>query len=157
MERATFSDATVPILGDGVKWLGYVPSLHLLWNAGYYLDSYNARQAFSTYDHQVVLRIVWLPLLSESDRTLLHLGVNGRFGHVDDDELQIRSRPEAFPAPYFVDTGKFSATTTRMAGWGKTMPKGGGLGLAATYTFVTYVAAVAQVIAGGQISPAGDR
>lgn len=117
MERATFSDATVPILGDGVKWLGYVPSLHLLWNAGYYLDSYNARQAFSTYDHQVVLRIVWLPLLSESDRTLLHLGVNGRFGHVDDDELQIRSRPEASPAPYFVDTGKFSATSTRMAGW----------------------------------------
>lgn len=117
MERATMSDATVPILGDGVKWLGYAPELRLIWNLGYYLDSYNARQAFSTYDHQFVVRIAWLPLLSESNRTLLHIGFNGRSGAVDEDELQIRSRPEAFPAPYFVDTGKFPATFTNMAGW----------------------------------------
>lgn len=117
MERATMSDATVPILGDGVKWLGFVPEWKILWNIGYYLDSINARQSFSTYDNQFVARIAWLPLLSETDRTLLHIGMNGRSGAVDDDELQIRSRPEAFPAPYFVDTGKFTAYTTRMLGW----------------------------------------
>lgn len=116
MERATMSDATVPILGDGVKWLGYAPELRLIWNLGYYLDSYNARQAFSTYDHQFVVRIAWLPLLSEPDRNLLHIGFNGRSGAVDENELQIRSRPEASPAPYFVDTGKFPATFTNMAG-----------------------------------------
>ncbi|MCK6620257.1 MAG: porin [Calditrichaceae bacterium] len=117
MERATMSDATVPILGDGVKWLGYVPELNLIWNIGYYIDSFNARQAFSTYDNQFVVRIAWVKLLSEAKRTLLHLGFNGRSGAVDDDELQIRSRPEAFPASYFVDTGKFRAYNTRMAGW----------------------------------------
>lgn len=117
MERATMSDATVPILGDGVKWLGYVPELHLIWNVGYYFDSFNARQAFSTYDNQFVVRIAWVGLLSEANRTLLHLGFNGRSGAVDEDELQIRSRPEANPAPYFVDSGKFPATFTRMAGW----------------------------------------
>jgi phosphate-selective porin OprO/OprP len=117
MERATMSDATVPILGDGVKWLGYVPELHLLWNLGYYVDSYNARQAFSTYDHQFVARIAWVKILSETDHRMLHIGFNGRSGAVDEDILQIRSRPEAFPAPYFVDTGKFEAYTTRMAGW----------------------------------------
>ncbi|HZL85975.1 MAG TPA: porin [Candidatus Krumholzibacteria bacterium] len=117
MERSSMSDATIPILGDGVKWLGYVPKRHLIWNLGYYLDSYNARQAFSTYDNQVVARVAWLPILSEDDRTLLHVGVNGRYGNVDEDLLQIRARPEANPAPYFVDTGSFAARHTSMAGW----------------------------------------
>jgi phosphate-selective porin OprO/OprP len=111
------SDATVPILGDGVKWLGYSKKWQLLWNLGYFIDSYNARQSFSTYDNQFVARIAWLPIMSESDKTLLHIGLNGRSGAVDEDELQIRSRPEAFPASYFVDTGKFTAYNTTMAGW----------------------------------------
>lgn len=38
MERATISDATIPILADGVKWLGYAPELGLLWNVGVYGD-----------------------------------------------------------------------------------------------------------------------
>jgi len=116
MERAAISDATIPILGDGVKWLAYVPEWHLVLNLGYYLDSINARQAFSSYDNQFVARVAWLPPLSDNNRNLLHIGFNGRSGAVDEDELQIRSRPEAFPAPYFVDTGKFPATFTRMAG-----------------------------------------
>jgi phosphate-selective porin OprO and OprP len=117
IERATMSDATIPILGDGVKWLGFVPEWKILWNIGYFLDSINARQSFSTYDNQFVARVAWLPILSETDRTVLHIGINGRSGAVDENELQIRSRPEAFPAPYFVDTGKFPAHNTRMLGW----------------------------------------
>jgi isoquinoline 1-oxidoreductase beta subunit len=52
------------------------------------------------------------------------------------------------PERYPLDTGRLRAVierVTKEAGWGKSMPKGSGLGLAATYTFVTYVAAVAQV------------
>ena len=52
------------------------------------------------------------------------------------------------PERYPMDTGRLRAVierATREAGWGKTMAKGSGLGLAATYTFVTYVAAVAHV------------
>ncbi len=52
------------------------------------------------------------------------------------------------PERYPMDTGRLRQVierATREAGWGKSMPKGSGLGLAATYTFVTYVAAVAQV------------
>jgi phosphate-selective porin OprO/OprP len=40
-----------------------------------------------------------------------------RYGKPKDGKLQLRSRPEAFPAPYFVDTGKFSASSSRMAGY----------------------------------------
>jgi isoquinoline 1-oxidoreductase beta subunit len=52
------------------------------------------------------------------------------------------------PERYPMDTGRLRQVievATRLAGWGKTMPKGSGLGLAASYTFVTYVAAVAHV------------
>jgi isoquinoline 1-oxidoreductase subunit beta len=52
------------------------------------------------------------------------------------------------PERYPIDTGRLRQVievATRQAGWGKSMPKGSGLGLAATYTFVTYVAAVAEV------------
>jgi len=52
------------------------------------------------------------------------------------------------PERYPIDTSRLSRVievASRMAGWGRSMPKGSGLGLAATYTFVTYVAAAAQV------------
>jgi isoquinoline 1-oxidoreductase beta subunit len=52
------------------------------------------------------------------------------------------------PERYPMDTGRLRQVidrATREAGWGRSMPKGSGLGLAATYTFVTYVAAVAHV------------
>jgi isoquinoline 1-oxidoreductase beta subunit len=61
------------------------------------------------------------------------------------------------PESYVYDTGRMRAVieaATREGGWGRAMPKGSGLGLAATYTFVTYVAAVAQVVVGadGQVA-----
>lgn len=52
------------------------------------------------------------------------------------------------PQRYPVDTGRLRRvieTATKEAGWGKTLPKGQGLGLAAHYSFVTYVAIVIAV------------
>ncbi len=115
LERATIIDATIPILADGVKWLGYVPERGLLWNIGWYGDWLSEEESFSSYDHQFVARVAWLPIASETEGTLLHIGLSGRQGEPDDGQLQVRSRPEAFPAPYFVDTGKFSAESSRVA------------------------------------------
>jgi isoquinoline 1-oxidoreductase beta subunit len=52
------------------------------------------------------------------------------------------------PERYPVDTGRLRRvveTAAREARWGRTMPKGRGLGIAAHYSFVTYVAAVVEV------------
>jgi len=49
------------------------------------------------------------------------------------------------PARYPIDTGRLRAvieTATREAGWGRDMPEGRGLGLAAHHSFVSYVAVV---------------
>jgi isoquinoline 1-oxidoreductase beta subunit len=52
------------------------------------------------------------------------------------------------PQRYPVDMGRLRRvieTVTREAGWGREFPKGRGLGLAAHYSFVSYVAAVVEV------------
>jgi isoquinoline 1-oxidoreductase beta subunit len=52
------------------------------------------------------------------------------------------------PDLYPVDTGRLRRvveTAAREAGWGRQMPKGRGLGIAAHYSFVSYVASVVEV------------
>ena len=114
MERSTINDATIPILADGIKWLGWLPKPRILWNLGLYKDWLSEGQGFSTYDTQIVGRLAWLPILSEEKRTLLHVGMSGRYGEPNDGELKLRSRPEAFLSEYFVDTGTFAAKDTKM-------------------------------------------
>jgi phosphate-selective porin OprO and OprP len=116
MERMPITDATVPLLADGIKWLGYVPSSHLFWNLGAFTDWLSKGQTFSSYNQQFVARAGWLPYASDTAGTLLHLGLNFRAGSVDTDSLLLRSKPEAFPAPYFIRTGKFPTTSAWEAG-----------------------------------------
>lgn len=111
MERLPFTDASVPLLADGIKWLGYTPSQHWFWNLGAFTDVLSEGQSFSSYNNQFVARVGWVPLNSDTTGTLLHIGMNFRAGDINNDTLQLRSKPEAFPAPYFIDTGKFPAQT----------------------------------------------
>ena len=52
------------------------------------------------------------------------------------------------PALYPLDTGRLRRvveTVAKEANWGRTMPKGRGLGIAAHYSFVSYIASVVEV------------
>jgi len=111
MERLPFTDATVPLLADGIKWLGYVPNSRWFWNLGAFMDAFSEGQSFSTYNYQFVVRTGWVPLPGDTAGTLLHVAMNFRIGDVNKDTLQLRSKPEAFPAPYFIDTKKFPAAS----------------------------------------------
>jgi phosphate-selective porin OprO/OprP len=62
-------DATIPILADGIKWIGYSQEKHLVWNLGAFGDTFSEGQTFSTYSHQFVGRIAWLPI--ENEETVL--------------------------------------------------------------------------------------
>lgn len=117
MERSTMSDASIPILADGIKLLGYSPKIGLMWNLGTYVDWFSRGQSFSTYSQQQVARVAWLPIRSSIKEEVLHLGINLRYGKPKDGMLQLRSRPEASPAPFFVDTGSFAAHSTSMIGY----------------------------------------
>jgi phosphate-selective porin OprO/OprP len=111
MERLPFTDATIPLLADGIKWLGYIPSKHLFWNAGMFTDWLSEGQSFSSYNYQFVVRSGFTKLTSETAGTLFHVAMNFRIGSINKDTLQLRSKPEAFTAPYFIDTGKFPASS----------------------------------------------
>src|SRR5437660_7287332 len=61
-----------------------------------------------------------------------------------DDSWNYTESPDLYP----FDTGRLRQvidTAAQHAGWGKQLPAGQGLGIAAHYSFVTYVAAVVQV------------
>jgi phosphate-selective porin OprO/OprP len=109
MERLPFGDATIPLLADGIKWLGLTPDRHWFWNLGLFTDWLSEGQTFSSYNHQFVLRTGWVPLVSDTVGTLLHMAMNFRVGDVNNDSITLRSKPEAFPAPYFINTGRFPA------------------------------------------------
>lgn len=108
LERQMALDV-IPILADGVKWLGYLPKQGILWNVGAYGDALSKGQSFSTFQWQAAARIAWLPIYSKENETLLHIGTSLRYGKPVDDKIRLRSRPEAFIAPYFIDTGTFQS------------------------------------------------
>ncbi len=114
MERQPINDATLPILADGVKWLGYLQKRKIIWNLGFYGDAVSEGQTFSTYENQISGRFAYLPILSPSGGNLLHIGISHRYGKAKDGKLKLRARPGAWAAPYFVDTGDIAASHSRM-------------------------------------------
>lgn len=116
-ERFTFSDAAIPLLADGIKWLGYVPKRNLIWNLGVFTDALSKDQSFSSYHKAIAGRIAWVPMVSDSVGKLLHLGLSFQVGEPEDKTLQLKSKPEASDAPNFIDTGKFPATSATLVGF----------------------------------------
>jgi phosphate-selective porin OprO/OprP len=115
IERTPILDF-VPILADGVKWMGYFPGQRLHVSLGWFADALSEDEKFATYDHQIVSRVAWTPILSEAERKVLHLGLSGRTGEADNDVLRLRSRPESNQAPYFVDTDRIPASGASATG-----------------------------------------
>jgi phosphate-selective porin OprO/OprP len=109
IERTNTLDAFVPILADGVKWMGYHPKSRIFYSLGWFGDALSEKEKFATYDDQIVGRIAWQALLSESDQRVLHLSVMYRDAHPDGGALTVRSRPEDYLTPYFIDTGKITS------------------------------------------------
>lgn len=115
MERSPFLDAFIPILADGIKWIGAAPRARLSWQLGFYGDQLSENEKFATYDRQVVGRLIWVPV--ETNAKLLHIAIMGRDTKPDNGQFQPRSRPESFLSPYYVDAGKFPADHARTAGF----------------------------------------
>jgi len=109
VERSQALDAFVPILGDGFKYMGYFKKPRIYVNLGFYGDAWSEDEKFAIYDHQFTPRLVWQPILSESGNKVLHLGVMGRDAKPDNDAIRVKSKPGAFHAPNFLDTGSIPA------------------------------------------------
>lgn len=115
MERQMAIDV-IPILADGIKWLGFLPKQKIFWNTGIFADWLSKGQSFSTFKWQTVLRTGFLPIYHLEKNEVLHLGVNYRYAVPVNEEIRLRSRPEADPAFHFIDTGKFPSTNSNQFG-----------------------------------------
>lgn len=115
MERQMAIDV-IPILADGIKWLAYLPKSRIFWNIGAYADWFSKGQSFSTFKSQFAVRVGWLPIYSKENKEVLHVGVNYRYGEPVNGEIKLSSRPEADPAPKFIDTGKFMSSSSNHIG-----------------------------------------
>jgi phosphate-selective porin OprO/OprP len=114
-ERATANDAFIPILADGIQLRGSVPSRGLAWNVGIYDDEFTETESFNKNDNQLVARGVWQPWHGTSE-DILHLGLAYRYGTDEDGQVQYKSRPESFSAPFVIDTGSFAVDHTQTVG-----------------------------------------
>jgi phosphate-selective porin OprO/OprP len=97
----------IPILADGIKWMGYLPQSRVFWNLGYFNDLTSKGEGFSTFAWQYVARIGWLPIYNKEKNKVLHIATNLRYGKPLDGKFTIKSRPESNPAPQIINTGSF--------------------------------------------------
>lgn len=115
MERQMALDA-IPILADGIKWMGFLPRSRVLWNLGIYNDMLSEGEGFSTFEWQFASRVGWLPVFSADKKEVMHVAVNYRYGEPLNNQIRLKSRPETDPAPYFIDTGTFPASYSNHIG-----------------------------------------
>jgi phosphate-selective porin OprO/OprP len=108
MERQMALDV-IPILADGIKYMGFLPKQKLFWNIGYFNDLLSEGQGFSTYKWQFASRVGVLPIYNPEEKTVMHIAANYRYGSILNGTMRLKSRPESNPAPFFIDTGNFSS------------------------------------------------
>ena len=105
-ERQMANDP-IPILADGIKYLGYFPKSRIFLNLAYYNNFLSKKQSFATFQSQFVARVGWLPLYDKENNKLLHVDVEFQYGKPKDGKMTLKSRPESNPTPQLINTGEF--------------------------------------------------
>jgi len=98
----------IPILADGIKYMGFYPRAKMFLNLGYFNNWTSKGQGFATFREQVVARIGWLPILDTKNNKVLHIATSLRWGKPKDDVMTLKSRPESNPTPQLINTGQFT-------------------------------------------------
>jgi phosphate-selective porin OprO/OprP len=115
MERAT-NDALVPSRNTGFKLANTALNQHLTWQIGWFNDWFVSGESLGDSDNQFVGRVTGTPIYRNDGRSLIHLGLAGRYAEPENGTFRYRQRPEANTAPLFVDTGAFEAESSKTLG-----------------------------------------
>jgi len=107
-ERSAIADALMPARNHGVVLSGTAASDNVSWAAGAFNNWIDSNESFSDTSNQLVGRVTWAPEVFQNESNLLHFGLGLRYTNAK-QPLRARSRPEFNNAPFYVDTGSFSA------------------------------------------------
>ena len=113
---------------------------------GWFRSVYNIPHAFAVQSFAAELAVA-----AGRDPKDYLLELMGPPRQIDTRKLSVTWNYGEDPELYLLDTGRLRAVIERVAeasGWGRSLPKGRGLGVAAHRSFVTYVAAVVEVEVG---------
>ncbi len=111
MERSTMTTAMAFVDSHiaGVRFSGTAAGERMTWSAGWFNNWLDDDLSFSQSGSVFAGRISGLPIVANGGRRLLHLGVSGVYRQAQDGNFKLRSVPEVYEAPDFVDTGSFPA------------------------------------------------
>jgi phosphate-selective porin OprO/OprP len=119
-ERAAAENAMMDSRNIGVTLSGRAFDERVTWAGGVFNNWIDSGESFSDNAKQYTGRLSWLPIISEDESNLVHLGFSVRHDEATQG-LQYSSVPEVRDAPLFVDTGLFDANSATLfnleAGW----------------------------------------
>jgi len=102
-ERASVADGLLPARNIGVALNGTMINERMTWAAGVFNNWYEEGRSFSDNPTVITGRITGLPLLSEDESNLLHLGIAGRYSNAAGG-IRYKAKTEIFQGPVSVDT-----------------------------------------------------
>jgi phosphate-selective porin OprO/OprP len=105
-ERFAAADAMFPSRNVGVTMYGTAASERVSWAAGLFNDWLVEGESLGESSTQIIGRVTWLPIVSQDESELVHLGFGIRYSDAKQG-LDYGSRPETGNMPHFVDTGSF--------------------------------------------------
>ena len=111
MERSTMTTAFTFVDSHivGVRFSNTVADGRMTWSAGWFNNWLDDGLTFDQSGNVFGGRVTGLALEADGGRSLIHLGVSGVYRQAKDGSFQLKSIPEVYEAPDFVDTGSFSA------------------------------------------------
>jgi phosphate-selective porin OprO/OprP len=107
-ERAAAENAFMPSRNIGIALSGNGLDQRMSWATGVFNNWIDSGESFSDNAYQAVGRATWLPMVSDDESNLFHLGLGLRY---DDAKQGLRyaAVPEVRDAPFLVDTGQLDA------------------------------------------------
>lgn len=120
------------------------PEVEAHTRIGWFRSVYNIPHAFAVQSF-----VAELAAAAKRDHREFLLELIGPARQVNPQEMSDTTNYGESPVLYPLDTGRMRAVVelaTKEAGWGRKVPKGHGLGLAVAYSFMSYVAAVIEVV-----------
>jgi phosphate-selective porin OprO/OprP len=116
METGLPVEALVPGTQSGVMLANWLSRYRISWASGLFSEGKDSDVGDSSnVPVRFVGRTTWLPYRI-TERHLLHLGLNASWAFSPSDDIQYRSRPESFLAPYVFDTGEIDGQQTLLLG-----------------------------------------
>jgi len=106
-ERSAPNDAFLPARTHGAILSG-VAGGRFTWAVGAYNNWIDSEESFGNTTSEFTGRATWLPVVSEDESNLLHLGFGLRYSDAK-QPLRFGTRPEFNNAPRYADTGQLSA------------------------------------------------